>query len=546
MNGAIIGVFLVIIAYLVMMLAIGFFYSKGNNDSSDFYLGGRKLGPFVTAMSAEASDMSSWLLMGLPGVAYLSGTCDAAWTAIGLAIGTYLNWLIVAKRLRRYSAKTNSITMPDFFSNRYRDDSKLLLGISAIFIIIFFVPYTASGFAACGKLFSTLFGIPYTAAMLISAVVIVGYTALGGFMAASFTDLIQSIVMTIALVLVVCFGVSMCGGLDVVLANAKELPGFLSLTATYDSASGTASNYGTITTISTLAWGLGYFGVPHVLLRFMATEHEDNIAMSRRIATVWVVISMAVAIFIGIVGHSLTKNGVMVELKGSSSETIIIQVATLLCQHGFLAIIGAGITLAGILACTMSTADSQLLAASSAVSENLLKGMFGVSLTEKRTIHVARATVLFIAVIAVFLAGNPDSSVFGIVSFAWAGFGAVFGPVVLAALFWKRSNRNGALAGMIAGGVMVFVWKYCVRPLGGVWNVYELLPAFIVAMVVLIAVSLATGEPSKEIQDEFDEIVTFFFYLFSELKIPYSTIVAADFADSECEASAKCSYSARA
>ena len=502
MNGAIIGVFLVIIAYLVMMLAIGFFYSKGNNDSSDFYLGGRKLGPFVTAMSAEASDMSSWLLMGLPGVAYLSGICDASWTAIGLAIGTYLNWLIVAKRIRRYSAKTNS----DFFANRYRDDSKLLLGISAIFIIIFFVPYTASGFAACGKLFSTLFGIPYTAAMLISAVVIVGYTALGGFMAASFTDLIQSIVMTIALVLVVCFGVSMSGGVSTVLANARELPGFLSLTATYDSASGTASNYGTITTISTLAWGLGYFGVPHVLLRFMATEHEDNIAMSRRIATVWVVISMAVAIFIGVVGYSLSKNGVMAELKGSASETIIIQVATLLSQHGFLAIVGAGITLAGILACTMSTADSQLLAASSAVSENLLKGMFGVNLTEKRTIHVARATVLFIAVIAVFLAGNPDSSVFGIVSFAWAGFGAVFGPVVLAALFWKRSNRNGALAGMIAGGVMVFVWKYCVRPLGGAWNVYELLPAFIVAMLCLVTVSLATDEPSKEIQEEFEEV----------------------------------------
>lgn len=381
MNGAIIGVFLVIIAYLVMMLAIGFFYSKGNNDSSDFYLGGRKLGPFVTAMSAEASDMSSWLLMGLPGVAYLSGICDASWTAIGLAIGTYLNWLIVAKRIRRYSAKTNSITLPDFFANRYCDDSKLLLGISAIFIIIFFVPYTASGFAACGKLFSTLFGIPYTAAMLISAVVIVGYTALGGFMAASFTDLIQSIVMTIALVLVVCFGVSMSGGVQNVLENAKELPGFLSLTATYNS-----------------------------------------------------------------------------------------------------------------------------LAASSAVSENLLKGMFGVNLTEKRTIHVARATVLFIAVIAVFLAGNPDSSVFGIVSFAWAGFGAVFGPVVLAALFWKRSNRNGALVGMIAGGVMVFVWKYCVRPLGGAWNVYELLPAFIIAMLCLIVVSLATGEPSKEIQEEFEEV----------------------------------------
>ena len=499
MNGAIIGVFLVIVAYLVMMLAIGFFYSKGNNDSSDFYLGGRKLGPFVTAMSAEASDMSSWLLMGLPGVAYLSGICDASWTAIGLAIGTYLNWLIVAKRIRRYSAKTNSITLPDFFANRYRDDSKLLLGISAIFIIIFFVPYTASGFAACGKLFSTLFGIPYTA-------VIVGYTALGGFMAASFTDLIQSIVMTIALVLVVCFGVSMSGGVSTVIANARELPGFLSLTATYNSEAGTASSYGTITTVSTLAWGLGYFGVPHVLLRFMATENEENISLSRRIATVWVVISMAVAIFIGVVGYSLSKNGVMAELKGSASETIIIQVATLLSQHGFLAIVGAGITLAGILACTMSTADSQLLAASSSVSENLLKGMFGVKLTEKRTIHVARATVLFIAVIAVFLAGNPDSSVFGIVSFAWAGFGAVFGPVVLAALFWKRSNRNGALVGMIAGGVMVFIWKYCVRPLGGVWNVYELLPAFIVAMLCLIVVSLATGEPSKEIQEEFEEV----------------------------------------
>ena len=506
MNGAIIGVFLVIIAYLVMMLAIGFFYSKMNNDSSDFYLGGRKLGPFVTAMSAEASDMSSWLLMGLPGVAYLSGICDATWTAIGLAIGTYLNWLIVAKRIRRYSAKTNSITLPDFFSNRYHDDSKLLLGISAVFIIIFFVPYTASGFAACGKLFSTLFGIPYTAAMLISAVVIVGYTALGGFMAASFTDLIQSIVMTLALALVVCFGVSMSGGVDTVLANAKELPGFLSLTSTYDSGTGTASDYGTISIISTIAWGLGYFGMPHVLLRFMATEHEDNIAISRRIATVWVVISMAVAIFIGVVGFSLTKNGVMAELKGSASETIIIQVAALLSQRGIFAIVGAGITLAGILACTMSTADSQLLAASSSVSENLLKGMFGINLTEKRTIHVARATVLFISVIAVFLAGNPDSSVFGIVSFAWAGFGAVFGPVVLAALFWKRSNRNGALAGMIAGGIMVFVWKYCVRPLGGAWNVYELLPAFIVAVICLVAVSLATGEPSKEIQDEFEEV----------------------------------------
>ena len=496
-----------ILVYLAAMVGIGAVLAKQNQTTDDFYLGGRTLGPLVTAMSAEASDMSSWLLMGLPGVAYLSGTADAAWTAIGLAIGTYVNWLVVAKRLRNYTHVCgNSTTLPLFFSNRYRDNKRILSVIAALLIIIFFVPYTASGFAACGKLFANLFGMDYLPAMLISAIVIVAYTTLGGFLAASTTDFVQSIVMTIALVLVVCFGVSMSGGVSTVIANARELPGFLSLTATYNSEAGTASSYGTITTVSTLAWGLGYFGVPHVLLRFMATENEENISLSRRIATVWVVISMAVAIFIGVVGYSLSKNGVMAELKGSASETIIIQVATLLSQHGFLAIIGAGITLAGILACTMSTADSQLLAASSAVSENLLKGMFGVNLTEKRTIHVARATVLFIAVIAVFLAGNPDSSVFGIVSFAWAGFGAVFGPVVLAALFWKRSNRNGALAGMIAGGVMVFVWKYCVRPLGGAWNVYELLPAFIIAMLCLIVVSLATGEPSKEIQEEFEEV----------------------------------------
>ena len=496
-----------ILVYLAAMVGIGAVLAKQNQTTDDFYLGGRTLGPLVTAMSAEASDMSSWLLMGLPGVAYLSGTADATWTAIGLAIGTYVNWLVVAKRLRNYTHVCgNSTTLPLFFSNRYRDNKRILSVIAALLIIIFFVPYTASGFAACGKLFANLFGMDYLPAMLISAIVIVAYTTLGGFLAASTTDFVQSIVMTIALVLVVCFGVSMSGGVQNVLENAKELPGFLSLTATYNSEAGTASSYGTITTVSTLAWGLGYFGVPHVLLRFMATESEENISLSRRIATVWVVISMAVAIFIGVVGYSLSKNGVMAELKGSASETIIIQVATLLSQHGFLAIVGAGITLAGILACTMSTADSQLLAASSAVSENLLKGMFGVNLTEKRTIHVARATVLFIAVIAVFLAGNPDSSVFGIVSFAWAGFGAVFGPVVLAALFWKRSNRNGALVGMIAGGVMVFVWKYCVRPLGGAWNVYELLPAFIIAMLCLIVVSLATDEPSKEIQEEFEEV----------------------------------------
>ena len=310
MTGTTVGIFIVILVYLLGMIGIGIWFSKKTNDVNDFYLGGRKLGPLVTAMSAEASDMSSWLLMGLPGVAYLTGIADAGWTAIGLAIGTYLNWLIVAKRLRRYSAVAgNAITVPDFFSNRFRDKSHTLLGISAIIIVIFFIPYTASGFAACGKLFSSLFGISYLPAMIISAIVIVGYTALGGFLAASTTDFIQSIVMTIALIIVVCFGVSTAGGLDAVMANASALPGYLSLTHIHDAANNTANNYGFISIVSTIAWGLGYFGMPHILLRFMAIEDERKLTLSRRVASIWVVISMAVAVFIGIVGYSMTKNG---------------------------------------------------------------------------------------------------------------------------------------------------------------------------------------------------------------------------------------------
>lgn len=292
------------------------------------------------------------------------------------------------------------------------------------------------------------------------------------------------------------------------MAGARELPGYLSMTATYDSASQSASAYGPVTIASTLAWGLGYFGMPHILLRFMATEDEKNIPLSRRIATVWVIISMTVAIIIGIVGHAMSKAGAVDMLTGSDSETIVIRVATLLSQHGFLAVIGAGLILAGILACTMSTADSQLLAASSAVSENILKGIFGANISEKMTIVIARATVIMIAVIGVFLAADPGSSVFMIVSFAWAGFGAVFGPVVLCALFWKRSNRQGIIAGMIGGGFTVFVWKYCIRPLGGAWNIYELLPAFIVGLALIIIVSLCTPAPSDEITEEFEAVRT--------------------------------------
>ena len=509
MTTALTGILITMGVYLFGMIIIGAMFSKKNETAGDFYLGGRKLGPFVTAMSAEASDMSSWLLMGLPGVAYLSGVCDAAWTAIGLAIGTYINWLIVAKRIRIYTYKAkNSITIPDFFTNRYRDQDKknILMLIAAAVIIIFFIPYTASGFSACGKLFATLFGVNYQLAMVVSAVVIVLYTCLGGFSAASTTDFIQSIVMSIALIIVVIFGVNVAGGMDAVAANAKELPGYLSLTAMYDGVSGTSTNYGFITILSTLAWGFGYFGMPHILLRFMAIEDENKLPMARRVGTIWVIISMAVAIFIGVVGHSVSKVGAVPVLEGANSETIIVEIAKLLSENGILFACLAGVILAGILASTMSTADSQLLAASSSVSENILKGFFGIKLSEKMTVVVARVCLVVIAVIGIFLAADPNSSVFGIVSFAWAGFGAAFGPVVLAALFWKRSNMYGALAGMVTGGATVFIWKYLVRPLGGAWNIYELLPAFLLALAAIIIVSLLTPAPSKEIQDEFEEV----------------------------------------
>lgn len=493
-----------IVAYLAMMLFIGFKMSNKNKNTDDFYLGGRKLGPLVTAMSAEASDMSSWLLMGLPGVAYLTGVADAAWTAIGLAIGTYLNWLLVARRIRVYTHTTNSITIPDFFADRYGDKKHILSSVAAVIIIIFFIPYTASGFAACGKLFNQLFGVNYMVAMIVSAAIIVGYCALGGFLAASTTDLIQSIVMTIAIVIVVVYATHMAGGMDAVLTNARALPGYLSLTNVYDPETGSASAYGALTSFSMLAWGLGYFGMPHVLLRFMATEDDKKIKTSRRIATVWVVISMAVAVFIGIAGLGMTKAGALPVL--ADPERIIITVAQLISSHGILAAVIAGVILSGILASTMSTSDSQLLAASSSFSQNLLQDLFGVKLTQKQSIAVARLTVVVIAVIAVFLARNPDSSVFKIVSFAWAGFGATFGPIVLLALFWKRSTLQGALSGMVVGGIMVFVWKFLIAPMGGIFGIYELLPAFVLALLVNVVVSLVTPAPSADVLATFDEV----------------------------------------
>lgn len=504
MTTAQICILIAIVAYLLAMLGVGVWFARKNNSVDDFYLGGRKLGPFVTAMSAEASDMSSWLLMGLPGVAYLTGLAEASWTAIGLAIGTYLNWLIVARRIRRYSTRLDAITVPQFFSKRWGDDKNLLAAIAAVVIIVFFIPYTASGFSACGKLFSTLFGMDYTVAMLVSAAVIVLYTVMGGFLAASFTDLVQSVIMTVALIVVLGFGVAKAGGMDAVMANARSLAGYLSLANIHDPSTGGANPYSILTICSLLAWGLGYFGMPHILLRFMAIEDEKKLPLSRRVATVWVVISMSVAIFIGVVGNGMTKAGALDQL--ADAETIIVRIASLISDHGVLAALLAGIILAGILAATMSTADSQLLAASSSVSQNLMGEFFGVKLDGKKSMLLARGTMVVISLVAAFMARDPNSSVFRVVSFAWAGFGAAFGPTVLFALFWKRSNKWGALAGMIAGGVMVFVWKYMIAPMGGAWSIYELLPAFVVASIAIVVVSLATGKPDAEIEKVFDEV----------------------------------------
>ncbi|MBE6741726.1 MAG: sodium/proline symporter [Ruminococcaceae bacterium] len=529
MDKAQIGIMISIVAYLSVVVIIGVIYSKRTKNVGDFYLGGRKLGPLVTAMSAEASDMSSWLLMGLPGVAYLTGIADAGWTAIGLAFGTYVNWLVVAKRLRNYSEKIGAITVPDFFAKRYKDDSNILLGLSALVIIIFFVPYTASGFSACGKLFATLFGISYHKAMIISAIVIVAYTSLGGFNAASTTDFIQSVIMTVALIIVLVFGVSKAGGLGAVADNAKSLPGFLdmfnmhSVTADEKTGiiSGGSSPYTVLTIFTTLAWGLGYFGMPHILLRFMAIEDAKKIKLSRRVASVWVVISMGIAVFIGVVGNALVKAGKIsidiiskldkttgtYNLDDTDKETVIIKIADLLSNQSFILALVAGIILAGILASTMSTADSQLLAASSSMSENIMGGLFKFKLSGTAQMVVARATLIVVSVIAVIIALNEESKVFEIVSFAWGGFGAAFGPAMLLALFWKKSNRYGAMAGMRTGVATIFIWKFVVRPMGGIWDIYELLPAFIIALVANVIVSLISRDTNDpEMVETFEEV----------------------------------------
>ena len=515
MNSQTVQILIAMIIYMAIVVVIGVVYAKKANKSSEnYFLGGRSLGPWVTAMSAEASDMSGWLLMGLPGVAYWCGLADAAWTAIGLAIGTYLNWLIVSKRLRRYSIRANnSITLPEFFSNRFRENKKVIMTLSAVFILVFFTVYAASCFVTCGKLFSTLFGMPYISMMIVGAIFVLLYTVLGGFLAESASDFMQGIVMIVALTVIVTISTVCAGGFGAVIENAKSIPGFFeffglaSPTLNADGVQmveagkpvfGAASEYGWLKIFSMLAWGLGYFGMPQVLLRFMAIRKEEELKSSRRIAMIWVVISLAVAVFIGIIGRQLYPT---VHLTSTDAESIFITLAT-----SSLPAILAGFVMAGILAATISSSDSYLLIAASAFAKNIYQGVFKKNASDKQVMNMSRITLLAIALVAMFIALDEKSVIFNIVSFAWAGFGATFGPIMLFSLFWKRTNRPGAIAGMISGAGMVFLWKLVISKLGGIFAIYELLPAFIFSSICIVVVSLMTAPPSKEIEEDFESV----------------------------------------
>ncbi len=509
MTNAVICTIIAIVLYLLAMLGVGAYFSKRNKNSTDFYLGGRKLGPLVTAMSAEASDMSAYLLMGIPGLTLMCGLAEATWTAIGLAIGTYLNWLFVAKRLRKYSEKIDAVTIPEYFSKRFGDNKYILSVIAALVIIVFFVPYTASGFSACGKLFASMFGMQYKTAMILSAVVIVGYCTMGGFLAASITDLIQSIVMTVALFVVLGLSEGIIGGFDSIFESAKNMTGYFDLFKGFDVAASKTGSFGIFSVITTLAWGLGYFGMPHILLRFMAIDDPKKLKVSRRIASVWVVISLGIAVLIGVAGLALVNNGIIDKYESASAaESIIVDISRFLSTRGYIPAFIAGIFISGILASTMSTADSQLIAASSSVTKDILVNTFKMKLSEKKEMVIARLSVIFISVIAVILALDPNGSVFRIVSFAWAGFGAAFGPVMLFSLLWKRTTKWGALAGILSGGAIVFIWKYIIAKLGGIFAIYELFPAFVISAVFIIIVSLLTKAPDKSITDTFESVKT--------------------------------------
>lgn len=478
------------VIYLGIMIYVGLRNASKNNSSADFFLGGRKVGPWVTALSAEASDSSAWLLMGLPGLCYLGGVQESIWTAVGLIVGTYLSWLFVAKPLRKCSITFgDSITIPEFLSNRFKDKSHILSIVSVIFIVLFFTIYTASGFVACAKLFNSVFGLNYHAGLAIGLVVILCYTITGGYTAVCTTDFLQGSLIFIAFIvstLIVVFSIGGVGDAANVFKNFQELAG-TELKA-----------FDGMGIISALAWGLGYFGMPHIIVRFMGIRSNSEVGKARRIGIIWMIISYIGAILIGTLGTVyLKKFGIT--LDSVSAETVFSETM----KNMYPAFI-AGIFLCAILAASMSTADSQLLAASSAVSQDIFKGLIKKNAEEKEVMIISRFTVFLIALIALLLSLNPNSSIFSLVSFAWSGFGGTFGPLILLSLYWKRTTAPGAIAGLICGGITDVVWHYIPASVAKIFGLYEILPAFIVCLVVTVLISLLT-KPDAEVLTKFEE-----------------------------------------
>lgn len=504
MSAQIVAKIIAFVLYLGFMVYIGLRSAKKNNSSMDFFLGGRKVGPWITALSAEASDSSAWLLMGLPGLCYLGGVKETFWTAVGLIVGTYLNWLFVAKPLRKCTISFgDSITIPEFFTNRFKDKTHLLTIISVFFIVLFFTIYTASGFVACAKLFNSVFGLKYHIGLVIGLVVILSYTILGGYLAVCTTDFIQGALIFVAFVFSAVIAVVSLGGPAEAMAKVSDF----SVRAVngqfgVEMAEKFIANksFSAMSVISALAWGLGYFGMPHIIIRFMGIRSNAEIKTARRVGTVWMVIAYIGTFIIGSLGTVYLAGGDLANplmiLSGGAEETVFS--ATM--QQMYPAFI-AGLFLCAILAASMSTADSQLLSASSAVSLDIYKGLINKDADEKTVMNVSRITVLVIAAIAFVLSLNPASSIFGLVSYAWAGFGSTFGPLVILALFWRGMTNKGAIAGLIAGGVTVVLWH---NLKGGIFNVYEILPGFIACLVFAVAVSLLDRNKNPEMLAEFD------------------------------------------
>lgn len=509
MSGNSLGwIILAFVLYLLVMVIIGAVYAKKNNSTEDYFLGGRSLGGFVAALSAQASDMSGWLLMGLPGAIYAMGT-GQIWIAVGLFIGTVFNWLCISGRLRKYTIEANnSLTIPAYFENRFRDKKRILLLVSSVVIVIFFLVYTASALAAGGKLFNTVFGIDYHIALAIGAGVILLYTFMGGFMAVCVTDFVQGTLMLVGLLIVPIVAYFMLpGSLNDLLTESGTVGGAASFLNPLTNGD---RPYTFIEIFSQLAWGLGYCGMPHILTRFMAVKNEKELKKSSVIAIVWDILSLGAACFIGVIGRAYLLPVILGENGAASSESVFIEMINKLFTVDLALPFIGGLFLCGILAAIMSTADSQLLVTASAVSEDLYHNFVNKKADSKTILNVSRITVIVISVLAFVIAWNPDSSIMGLVSNAWAGLGSAFGPTVLLSLYWRRTNLAGAIAGIVSGGLTVIIWDYIPlvggQTLGAATGLYSLAVGFLLSALMIVIFSLATKAPSKEITDEFDRV----------------------------------------